>query len=342
MNYKNKTGVAAAEAEVVEQYEDEGIREEENTGWTDEEEREGRRIKTKSGFKMFMSKVDKYKKRLGDEEERELARKAQAGDEEAREKLVNHNLKLVVSVATQYTGRGIDLWELITFGNNGLSRAVNKFDTQQESARFGTYAYNWIRVEIDRGVAETLNIISKPDYVMRRINAVSKVQTTLKEVMRREPTEEEISAAMNGKLSSKEIKEVKTLMNNRTVLSLDKTVDDEATKGRSIGDVFSVDEGEDPAEYAARLEREEAVQEAINRLLEPRDRQIVRMAFGVGKTAGSETKVYTFTQIAEQLAKDGYTNKKGELYSKEYVRQRLEKAKMTLREDKKLREVVGA
>lgn len=329
MNYKNKTGVAVAEAEVAEQYED-------------EEEREGRRIKTKSGFRMYMSMVNKYKGRLSDEEEKELARKAQAGDERAREKLANHNLKLVVSIATQYTGRGIDLWELITFGNKGLSRAINKFDPQQKSARFGTYAYNWIRVEIDRGVEETLNIVSKPDHIMRRINAVSKAQMVLKDAMRREPTDEEISAAMDGKLSVKEIKEVKTLMSNKVVLSLDKAVDDEATEGRSIGDVFLADEGEDPAEYAARLEREEAVTEAINRLLEPRDRKIVRMAFGVGETTGSETEVYTFTQIAEQLAKDGYTNKKGKPYSKEYVRQCLEKAKATLREDKKLREVVGA
>lgn len=338
MNYKNMTGVA--EATEAEQYEDEEIREEENTGWTDEEEREARKIKTTSGFRLYMSKVDMHKERLSDEEERKLAEKAQAGDEESREKLANHNLKLVVSIATQYTGRGVDLLELITFGNKGLSRAINKFDPQQKNARFGTYAYNWIRVEIDRGVEEALNIVSKPDYVMRRINAVSKAQMVLKEVLRREPSSEEISAAMNGKLGVKEIEEVKTLMNNRIVSSLDKTVDDEATEGRSVGDVFLADESEDPAEHAARLEREEAIQEAINRLLEPRDRKIIRMTSGIGETAGSETKVYTFTQIAEQLAKEGYRNREGKPYSKEYIRQRLEAARKALHDDEKLRRVV--
>lgn len=320
------TGLAETEEDIVETEEVEdaeeaaGLEEEktndEDVGWN-----EGAKgaAKDMTALKTYMNQIAVYGDLLSAEEEKTLCLKTLAGDEEARDELVNHNLRLVVDVAKKFAGRGVDLEDLIAYGNLGLMEASRKFDPEN-GARFGTYAFHWIKMEIIRGMQKQKTAVTKPDHAICAINTIRRYQESLEGLLAREPSSEEISAAMNFKFSPQQIEEYELIMAGSIPLSLDKRLDSEDSNSDSVKDLVADEDSESPTEYADRSTQEQVVANAVA-ALEPRLRTVIRMKYGLGVAPGSQTKVYTLDEIAEQLKSEGYTNRLGLRYTKEYVRQ---------------------
>lgn len=291
-----------------------------------------------SGIRLYMRQIGQYDNLTADEE-KELGAKAHAGDEAAREKLVNHNLRLVVSVAKKFIGRGVGIDDLISYGNLGLMEAVDRFDFSKDF-KFSTYAFYWIRMEIVRGIQKAKNIVTKPDHVICAMNAVSKIQNELHAALTREPTCMEISMAMNGKFSEQQVEAIKSLMANNTPASLDKPLDAEDADSGTIGDLVADESDESPEEYTEKVERESVLAEAVAELT-PQFRTVIRMRYGLGAEPGSESRTYTLDEIAERLLADGFANKQGGRYTKEYVRQIEANALAALKKNPKVQALGG-
>src|SRR5213595_578790 len=188
---------------------------------------------TTDALQLFLNEAGRYKL-LTASEEIELAKRIERGDKEAKDLMINSNLRLVVSIAKKYQGHGISLLDLIQEGIIGLIRAVEKFDWRR-GYKFSTYATWWIRQAVQRGVANKSRTIRIPVHIVEREQKIARAERELVLQLERMPTDEEV--AKRSKLALKHVKEVKRAA--RAVTSLDRPVG--ADDSASYGDLFAAE-----------------------------------------------------------------------------------------------------
>jgi RNA polymerase primary sigma factor len=226
---------------------------------------------TTDALQLFLNEMGRYEL-LTAEEEVELAKRIERGDKEAKDLMVNSNLRLVVSIAKKYQGHGLSLLDLIQEGIIGLIRAVEKFDWRL-GYKFSTYATWWIRQAVQRGVANKAREIRIPVHIVDRERKIGRAERELTAKLGRAPTEEEVSKA--AKLPLKQIREVRDAA--RAVTSLDRPVGDEGDT--AFGDLVAGTEA-DPEETIHVSLDEDTVRRAIEALPE-RAQEVVKLRYGL-------------------------------------------------------------
>jgi RNA polymerase primary sigma factor len=226
---------------------------------------------TTDALQLFLNEMARYPL-LTAAQEVELAKKIERGDREAKDRMINSNLRLVVSIAKKYQGHGLSLLDLIQEGIIGLIRAVEKFD-HRKGFKFSTYATWWIRQAVQRGVANKARTIRMPVHIVDREQKLARAERELLVKLGRAPTEEEL--ATTAKLPLKQVREVRGAA--RAVTSIDKPVGAEGDT--SLGELMPGDEKPPDEELTISL-RQDAVRKAVAKLPE-REREIVKMRFGL-------------------------------------------------------------
>jgi RNA polymerase primary sigma factor len=228
-------------------------------------------ITTTDALQLFLNEAGRWPL-LTKEEEVELAKRIERGDAEAKERMINSNLRLVVSIAKKYQGHGLSLLDLIQEGIIGLIRAVEKFDWRR-GFKFSTYATWWIRQAVQRGVANKSRTIRIPVHIVEREQKIARAERELVLQLERMPTDEEV--AEKAKLNVKHVRETRAAA--RTVASLDKAVGDDSDT--PFGDLVAQAQSDVAEEVQVAL-GEDALHRAI-RLLPEREQEVIRMRYGL-------------------------------------------------------------
>ena len=244
--------------------------------------------------RMYLKEIGQVKL-LSADEEVELAKRISEGDQEAKNKLTEANLRLVVSIAKKYSGRGLHILDLIQEGNTGLIRAVDKFDWTKGN-KFSTYATWWIRQAITRAIADQARTIRVPVHMVEVINKATRCNRKLVQELGREPTVEEIAAELGLPVE-------KIIEANRTAadtLSLDTPVGDE--EDTSIGSFVEDERTPGPADATSNALLAEALKEILDTLTE-READVLRMRFGMydGRTHTLEEVGQIFGVTRERI-----------------------------------------
>ncbi len=226
--------------------------------------------------RMYLREIGKIPL-LSQEEELDLAQKAMKGDKRAKDKLAEANMRLVVSIAKRYGGRGLDFLDLIQEGNTGLLRAVEKFDPDK-GFKFSTYATWWIRQAITRAIADQARTIRIPVHMVETINKVLRTTRRLTQELNREPTNEEIANAMGM-----DVEKVEYVMRiKQDIASLDASVSRDGDDEESVlGDFVEDSERDSPEDATANQILKEQIAEILTTLSE-REQKIIRLRFGIG------------------------------------------------------------
>ena len=244
--------------------------------------------------RMYLKEIGQVRL-LSADEEVDLAKRVSEGDQEAKNKLTEANLRLVVSIAKKYSGRGLHILDLIQEGNTGLIRAVDKFDWTKGN-KFSTYATWWIRQAITRAIADQARTIRVPVHMVEVINKATRCNRKLVQELGREPTVEEIAAELGLPVE-------KIIEANRTAadtLSLDTPVGDE--EDTSIGSFVEDEHTPGPADATSNALLAEALKEILDTLTE-READVLRMRFGMydGRTHTLEEVGQLFGVTRERI-----------------------------------------
>ena len=234
----------------------------------------GSDVKVNDSVKIYLKEIGKFEL-LKPEEEPILAEKILQGDEEAKQRLINANLRLVVNIAKHYVGRGMLFLDLIQEGNLGLMKAVDKFD-YTKGFKFSTYATWWIRQAITRAIADQARTIRIPVHMVETINKMTRVQRQLVQELDRDPTAEEISEAMGGELTPKRIREIQRIA--LEPVSFETPIGEEDDS--HLIDFIEDKDNESPVEYTTkRLLKEEL--DSILKDLTDREERVLRLRYGL-------------------------------------------------------------
>lgn len=229
-------------------------------------------INIEDPVRMYLKEIGKVPL-LSSEEEIELAKRMELGDELARQRIAEANLRLVVSIAKKYLGRGMLFLDLIQEGNLGLIKAVEKFDYRR-GYKFSTYATWWIRQSITRAIADQARTIRIPVHMVETINKVTKVSRQLVQELGREPQPEEIAKEMD--LPVEKVREI--LKVAQEPVSLESPVGEE--EDSHLGDFIQDDNIKAPADAASYMFLKEQLEEVMEALTD-REQQVIRMRFGL-------------------------------------------------------------
>jgi RNA polymerase primary sigma factor len=228
-------------------------------------------VATTDALQLFLNEAGRWPL-LTKEEEIELAKRIERGDAEAKERMINSNLRLVVSIAKRYQGHGLSLLDLIQEGIIGLIRAVEKFDWRR-GFKFSTYATWWIRQAVQRGVANKSRTIRIPVHIADREQKIARAERILAPQLGRQPTEEEI--ARQAKLPLKQLREVREAA--RAITSLDRPIGSESDA--AFGDLFASDQAEPEEELTVSLEQD-VLRRAVSQLPD-REQEVLKRRYGL-------------------------------------------------------------
>ncbi len=231
-------------------------------------------VKVNDSVKFYLKEIGKVPL-LTAAEETELAKRIVEGDEEAKQALINANLRLVISIAKRYAGRGMPFLDLIQEGNMGLIKAVEKFDYTR-GYKFSTYATWWIRQAITRAIADQARTIRIPVHMVETINKITRAQRQLVQELSRDPTAEEISERLEGALSPERISEIQRI--NQEPVSLETPIGEEDDS--HLGDFLEDKEVESPNEYTTKSLLKDELYEVMSELTD-REEKVLRLRYGL-------------------------------------------------------------
>ncbi|WP_211295698.1 RNA polymerase sigma factor RpoD [Planifilum fimeticola] len=251
-------------------------------------------VKINDPVRMYLKEIGRVPL-LTAEEEVELAKRIEQGDEEAKRRLAEANLRLVVSIAKRYVGRGMLFLDLIQEGNMGLIKAVEKFD-YRKGYKFSTYATWWIRQAITRAIADQARTIRIPVHMVETINKLIRVSRQLLQELGREPTPEEIAKEMN--LSPEKVREIMKIA--QEPVSLETPIGEEDDS--HLGDFIPDDDIQAPADAAAYELLKEQLKEVLDTLSD-REENVLRLRFGLddGRTRTLEEVGKVFGVTRERI-----------------------------------------
>ena len=237
--------------------------------------------------RMYLKEIGRIKL-LSPEEEQDVAKRMAEGDESARQRMSEANLRLVVSIAKRYVGRGMQLLDLIQEGNLGLMKAVEKFD-YTKGYKFSTYATWWIRQSITRAIADQARTIRIPVHMVETINRVLRTSHAMVQKLGREPTTKEIA----DELHIEESKVEEVLKIAQEPVSLETPIGEE--EDSHLGDFIQDDEASQPSEEATYTLLREQLEEVLSTLT-PREEQVLRMRFGL-----TDGKPHTLEEVGREF-----------------------------------------
>ena len=237
--------------------------------------------------RMYLKEIGKIPL-LSPEQELDIAKRMAEGDESARKAMTEANLRLVVSIAKRYVGRGMQLLDLIQEGNLGLLKAVEKFD-YTKGYKFSTYATWWIRQSITRAIADQARTIRIPVHMVETINRVIRTAHSMVQSLGREPTAEEIAAEMHMELPKVE----EILKIAQEPVSLETPIGEE--EDSHLGDFIQDEEASQPAGAASYTLLREQLEEVLTTLT-PREEQVLRMRFGL-----TDGKAHTLEEVGKEF-----------------------------------------
>ena len=255
----------------------------------------GSNVKINDPVKMYLKEIGRVEL-LSHDEEISLAKRILDGDEEAKKKLAAANLRLVVSIAKRYVGRGMLFLDLIQEGNMGLIKAVEKFD-YTKGFKFSTYATWWIRQAITRAIADQARTIRIPVHMVETINKLTRVQRQLIQELGREPSAEEISEKMDG-MTPEKVREIQKI--SLEPVSLETPIGEEDDS--HLGDFIEVEGAMSPDDYAANELLKDELNEVLLELTD-REEKVLRLRFGLddGRTRTLEEVGKEFNVTRERI-----------------------------------------
>ena len=234
----------------------------------------GSNVKINDPVKMYLKEIGKVPL-LESDKEIELAKRILEGDEVAKQELISSNLRLVVSIAKHFLGRGMQFLDLIQEGNIGLIKAVEKFD-YTKGFKFSTYATWWIRQAITRAIADQARTIRIPVHMVETINKMTRIQRQMTQDLGREPTAEEIAEKMDGDMTPEKVRQIQRI--NLEPVSLETPIGEEDDS--HLGDFIEDKEVITPNEYASNELLKNELQKILNDLT-PREAKVLKLRYGL-------------------------------------------------------------
>jgi RNA polymerase primary sigma factor len=234
-----------------------------------------------TAFDQYLQDIQKLPLISDPAEERRLARRAQKGDEQAAERLVTANLRFVISYVKKYQGHGLDLSELVAIGNEGLLKAVRKFDPDQ-GVKFISYAVWWVRQAVLKALAEQTRSVRIPLNQNSQLIRLARAETILAQVLKRDPTDDEVGRLIN---ETPEVVRTSRQMSS-TEVSLDAPIDRSDREASTLGERFAGTDGADIEETTDFKLMREFIDRTLRKHLTPRERKILYLYYGLEE--GSE------------------------------------------------------
>lgn len=244
-------------------------------------------IKINDPVRMYLKEIGRINL-LTSDEEFEYAKRAEEGDEEAKRLLAESNLRLVVSIAKRYVGRGMLFLDLIQEGNIGLMKAVDKFDPTK-GYKFSTYATWWIRQAITRAIADQARTIRVPVHMVETINKLARVQRQLTQELNREPTDEEIAEKLG--ITIEKVREVYKI--SQDPVSLETPIGEE--EDSHLGDFIPDDDSPAPQEAASYAMLREQIREVLHTLT-PREEHVLKLRYGL-----NDGRTHTLEEVGKEF-----------------------------------------
>ena len=274
-------------------------------------------VKVNDSVKIYLKEIGKFPL-LNAQQEIDLAKRILNGDEYAKQQLINSNLRLVISIAKRYSGRGMPFLDLIQEGNIGLIKAVDKFD-YTKGFKFSTYATWWIRQAITRAIADQARTIRIPVHMVETINKITKCQRELVQKLGRDPTAEEISEALEGAISPDRIREIQRV--NQEPVSLETPIGEEDDS--RLSDFVEDKESLSPSDYTTKKLLRQELLEAMKESLNDREEYVIKSRYGL-----DDNNDLTLEEIGKEL-----------VVTRERIRQIQAKSERLLQKNKRLKKL---